>query len=116
MPRRPAPVGWELSVATWDASSPVERYAWLEFLGREPVPALGFCLAATMFAFRQTLIHMVHTWYASRSYSHCFLILPLFVYLVWIRRQRLANISVHPYYWGVVWVAGLALIWLLGNL
>ncbi len=85
-----------------------ERWRW-------PLLLLA-CSAAVLVSFCHTLLLMVDTWYRSRTYSHCFLILPLFLYLVWARRERLAGLKPAPDNWGLLLLGGLAFIWLLGNL
>jgi len=59
---------------------------------------------------------MLQTWAGSRTYSYCFLIPPLFFYLVWIRRRATAKLVPSPNFWGLPVLGGLALIWILGNL
>ena len=69
-----------------------------------------------LLAMHRTVLEMVHTWYHSRTYSHCFLILPLFGFLVWVRRRRLQAVFPAPNYWGMPLFAALALVWVAGNL
>ena len=90
----------------------------LRAVGHWRGPALLFavCSGSVLLWFRQTVLSMVQTWYGSRSYSHCFLILPLFFYLVWVRRERVARLNPVTNYWGLPLVAGVALVWLIGNL
>ena len=80
-------------------------------------PVLLFaCSATVLVSFRHTLSLMVDTWYSSRTYSHCFLILPLFIYLVWVRREAIVDLKPVPNYWGLPLLVVLAAIWILGNL
>ncbi len=74
------------------------------------------CSVSVLVLFRHTLLLMVETWYGSRTYSHCFLIFPLFLYLVWVRREAIASLKPAPDYWGLPVLAGLALVWVLANL
>jgi len=76
---------------------------------------LAACSAAVLVSFRDTLRVMVETWYSSRTYSHCFLILPLFVYLLWVRRESFAGLKFVPNGWGLALLGGLTFLWLLGN-
>lgn len=66
--------------------------------------------------FWQTVTSLVRTWYSSRTFSHGFLVLPLFLYLVWLRRGRLAALRPIPDYRRLPLLLGLAAMWLLGNL
>ncbi len=81
-----------------------------------PWPSLLVCSAVLLLSFRHTLFLMVDTWTHSRTYSHCFLILPLFLYLVWLRRERLIDLKPATNYWGLPILAAIAFIWILGNL
>jgi exosortase A len=73
-------------------------------------------LAALLISFQSTLLGMIETWYSSRTYSHCFLILPMFLYLVWLRRRRLAELDWEPTYRGVLAIGVFSLFWFVGNL
>jgi exosortase A len=59
---------------------------------------------------------MLDTWYGSRTYSHCFLILPLFFFLVWSRKELLAGLRPLPTYWGLPLLCMLTFVWIVGNL
>lgn len=80
----------------------------------------GLLLTASFLAvlglFWQTVRSMGETWYSSRTYNHGFLVLPLFLYLIWVRRGRLAAVRPTPTYWPLSLLAVLASVWLLGNL
>lgn len=84
------------------------RWRWLVFLLA--------CSAVFLVSFRHTLFLMVDTWYKSRTYSHCFLIVPVFLYLVWACRERVMGLQPVPSYWGLPLLGGLAFIWVVGNL
>src|SRR5262249_23481628 len=83
---------------------------------RQPGVVLLACVTIVLVSFRSTIFLIVQTWYQSRSYSHCFLIVPLFAYLVWVRRRKLAALKPTPSYWGLPLIAGLSLLWMAGNL
>jgi exosortase A len=65
--------------------------------------------------FWPTTVSMVHTWATDRNFSHGFLIPPVFLYLVWIRADRLAGLNFRPQFWGLPVLLALGLTWLLGN-
>jgi exosortase A len=71
---------------------------------------------AALVLFRQTAWLIGETWSSSRTFSHGFLILPIFLYLVWIRRGPLLALRPKPSYWMLGGVALLAGVWLVGNL
>jgi exosortase A len=77
---------------------------------------LLLCSVALLVSFRRTFFLMANTWIHSRTYSHCFLILPLFLYLIWDRRKYLRQLKPYPNYGGVPLLAGLNFVWILGNL
>jgi exosortase A len=77
---------------------------------------LVVCCGAILVSFRQTLLLLLDTWYRSRTYSHCFLILPLFFFLIWIRRKSVADLKPLPNYWGLPLLCVLTFVWIMGNL
>jgi exosortase A len=93
-------------------SSPPEKLN----LWRRPVFLLLACSAAALISFRHTLFLMVETWSQSRTYSHCFLVIPIFAYLIWHRRRDLPAIIPTFNKWGLLVVAALAFIWVVGDL
>lgn len=71
-------------------------------------PGLGI-LAATailLFSFivlyRTVIVKLVHDWATDDNYSHAFFIIPIALYFVWSRRDRLARISPAPNYLGLI--------------
>ena len=104
----------EASVSEKSNSLPTDCPGQLH-AARWPVLAIA-CSVIVLVSFRHTLFLMVNTWSSSRTYSHCFLILPLFIYLVWVRRESITGLRPVPNYWGVPLLGGLAFLWLLGNL
>lgn len=80
-------------------------------------PLFLFVLATVaLLSFRQTLFLLVGTWYRSRTFSHCFLVVPMFLYLVWAHRESFGRLRRHPNYWGLPTLSILIFIWVLGNL
>lgn len=74
--------------------------------------AIGLVVVGTLFW--STAAQMVRTWYVSDTFNHGFLILPICGYLIWLKREALANLVPRPSWWGVgvIGVAGVG--WLLG--
>jgi exosortase A len=66
--------------------------------------------------YSETFFSMVWTWERSETFAHGFVILPIFLYLVWRSRARLAAIEPRPFLPALVVVAGLGGMWLLGEL
>ena len=46
--------------------------------------------------YRDVIFKLVRDWYTDDNYSHGFLIVPIALYFVWERRQRLMNAAVRP--------------------
>lgn len=83
---------------------------------RWPAILISICAALALASFRHTVQEMVHIWGTSRTYSHCFLIVPLFAYLVWIRRKQILAVRPDGSFWGLILLACSAAVWLAGNL
>jgi exosortase A len=64
----------------------------------------------------QTTLSMIDVWEHSTTYSHGYLIVPVFLWLVWTRRGDLASLPVRPDWWGLLGLAALGVVWLVGNL
>jgi EpsI family protein len=79
---------------------------------RWPALLTFICFLSVIVSFRKTLLSMEHTWYSSRTFSHGFLIFPLFLYLLWIRRKRISALFPSPNYWGLPLLSFLSALWL----
>jgi exosortase A len=86
---------------------------------RDQLRAVGvvvLCLVVVLGVFSQSFVQMVRIWGAqSDTYSHGYLVLPIFVFLVWQRRAVLADTPIKPFVPAVAAVAGAGFIWLLGE-
>jgi exosortase len=79
---------------------------------------LGALLVAVGFGlvYRQVLVKLVSDWYHDDNYSHGFLIVPLALYFVWERREKLQRIAVAPSALGLVVVLGSVAVLIAGIL
>jgi len=81
-----------------------------------PLGLLLVALAVVVATYWETFVSMASTWNRSSTYSHCFLVLPASLYLIWTRRRQTAELAPQP----DLRVAFLLLIpsfaWLLGEL
>jgi exosortase A len=57
----------------------------------------------------------VQTWWNSPTYSHCFLVIPIFAYLVWRKRGELASVTPAPEPLALLLAVPAGLFWLAGN-
>jgi exosortase A len=73
-------------------------------------------LAVLGLLYFDTVRSMVSIWIRSDTYAHGFLILPISVYLVWERREVLANAVPEPTLAAVWLMLPVGAIWLLGHL
>jgi exosortase A len=78
-------------------------------------PGLLF-LAALLVLFRDTAAAMVDIWLRSETFTHCFLVPPITLWLVWRRRERLAQLPVRPVPWLLLGLVAACALWLLGEL
>ena len=72
-------------------------------------------VAVILFLFRAEAISMVEKWENDETFGHAWLILPIVLWLVWMRRGLLAQINPRPFWWGLVPMAGAALLWVIGD-
>src|SRR3954471_8808343 len=77
--------------------------------------AIGVGMAALCLLFHEAVGGAVRVWIDSRTFNHCFLILPIAGYMVWQRRSAFAGLAPRPSWWGLLLAAPAALLWLLGH-
>lgn len=66
--------------------------------------------------FWHTAAQIVDIWSTSSTFNHGFLIPPICMYLVWIKRKRIAEMLPQPTYWGLAVIFAGGFFWLLGHL
>jgi exosortase A len=94
----------------------VEAVATRPWRSERSVAWVMAVVAMVLAVFWQTTWSMVELWKSSGTYSHGFLILPAFVWLVWQRRNELSCLPVRPFWPGLAILASFGLIWLIGHL
>ena len=77
---------------------------------------LGAFYLLLLAVYTDTFFSMVTIWENSQTYAHGFLIIPITLWLIWERREYLAQLSLKPEYLAVVPLAGSVLLWLLAFL
>jgi len=78
--------------------------------------ASALVLAGFALLYRQVVVKLVMDWYNDDNYSHGFLIVPLALYFVWERREKLRKIPVTPSALGLVFVLGSVIVLIAGIL
>ena len=69
-----------------------------------------------IYFFSDTVFAAVAQWKQSQTFSHCFLVFPITIYLIWSQREHITNLTPSPNYWGLLILALLGSGWLLGHL
>ena len=73
-------------------------------------------VAALLALYAPVLARLVRQWYTDPNYSHGFLVPFLSAYLIWQRRDQLAEIARRPSNWGILLVLGSLGLLFLGSL
>jgi exosortase A len=108
LPESPAPDANIPAVAPTDLSA---ARAW-----RMALPSLLLLMALLLWLYRETAVAMATIWYRSETFTHGFIVLPIVLWLVWRKRYDLAALTPRVSLFMLVPIAGLSLIWLLGDL
>jgi exosortase A len=83
---------------------------------RHALPATVALVAALLWVYRDTAVAMVDIWSSSDTWAHAFLVPPIVIWLIWRRRAEVAALTPRPAPWVLLPMAGLAVVWLLGEL
>lgn len=77
--------------------------------------ALAIVTGALLLMFRRDLGDLVHIWWTSTTFGHCLFIVPVVAWLVWQRREALAQLTPQGWAPGLAMVAAGGLAWLVGD-
>ena len=99
------------STSTVRLRLPARGSAWATAL-----PALLLVVSAVLLLYWSTAAGMVGIWIRSATFMHAFIVPPISAWLLWRDRQRLAAIAPRPNAWMLLPMAGIAALWLLGEL
>ena len=87
------------------------RKAWI---------SAGICavlgLAALVGLFWDTAATAVEVWIGSKTYNHCFLIVPIVAYLLWDRRELFSQVAPRPTWAGLLLLPVFGLFWLIAEM
>jgi exosortase A len=92
---------------------PTLREAFAEW--RAPALALGLGLVALGVLFQAEAAAAFRTWIDSTAYNHCFLVVPIALWLLWDRRDSLVGLRAQPLPWAALAGLPLAAGWLVAE-
>ncbi|WP_017941951.1 MULTISPECIES: exosortase A [unclassified Thioalkalivibrio] len=79
-----------------------------------PVLVLGLAVLGWMFY--PTFASIVDVWNRSDTFAHGFLIVPIVLFLLFLKRQEVLALEPQPSWWALVPLAGFSLVWVAGEL
>jgi exosortase A len=97
-------------VALADAPGSINALGW-----RRVALPLGLGLVLLGALFNKEVVAAVQTWNASTAYNHCYLVIPIALYLLWDRRFDLAGIPPRPMPGALLLGVPLGLVWLVAE-
>ena len=103
------------ATAAQDAATPSKAHPRFSPIWRNYALAWLAVVAVILLLFRAEAISMVEKWENDETFGHAWLILPIVLWLVWMRRGILAQVNPRPFWWGLVPMAGAALLWVVGD-
>ena len=77
--------------------------------------AVGAGLLVLGLLFRSEVAAAIHIWSTSTAYNHCFLVIPIVLYLLWDRRSTLREVTARPMPIAALAGIPLALAWLVAE-
>lgn len=91
-------------------TAPARRSAWVRYGA-----AWALLVAAILALLYRDTAHLAWTWWNNSTFGHCLLIPPILAWLVWQRKEGLAQMAPQPWLPGVALILGAGLLWLLGE-
>lgn len=79
------------------------------------VAGVALCFVVVLVVFWPTTLAMVKVW-RTPTFEHCFLVIPISLWLVWRQRTRLAETPTRPYWPSLLVIVALGLGWLAAEL
>ena len=72
--------------------------------------------ASVLFVLWPTTRSMVETWQQSSAYGHCYLVIPVAIWMAWHECAASSSLPMKPFWPGFVVIATAGFVWLLGEL
>ncbi|MFZ4289634.1 exosortase A [Variovorax sp. HJSM1_2] len=88
-----------------------DKKSWIKAIGM-----LFILLFALFFLYRGTVFSMVEIWRRSETFTHCFLIFPIVLWLIWGKKSEVLELLPEPSLWALIPILLFGIIWLLGNI
>jgi len=82
---------------------------------KKPATLTVLVVLITLAMFWSVAASMVAIWWRSETFAHCFLILPISLYLIWRQRGHLAALMPTTQPAGLALLAGIGFVWLLAR-
>lgn len=82
---------------------------------KSTLAALVACIGLILALYWRTAESMVAIWYRSETFAHGFLIVPIVLVLVWMKRKELARLVPAPEFRGIALIAAAAAVWLVAG-
>lgn len=95
----------------------MENEKLLSFEKAQRLHFILFLLGVTtaLISFRETFVSMFNIWYTSEDFQHGLLIIPISLFLAWKKRDEVKSVEFNINYIGLLFVIGLSVLWLLGD-
>jgi exosortase A len=97
------------------AQSPADVPARAPRGWRIALPVVAGCIVLILAIHWRTAESLVAIWWRSETFAHGFLIAPITLWLVWLKRGELARLMPAADYLGLVLLAGASLAWLVAQ-
>lgn len=81
-------------------------------LWQTPIALVSLALSALIILYSDSMLSLIDFWWNSDNYSHGILVLPITLYLIWLKRGALADAGATPQPWGILLLLILSFGWL----
>lgn len=99
-----------------DAVAPAQAVS----LGQSPVVPIAVTLLGVLLWciawYWPTASEIFSIWWRSETFAHGLIVLPVFAWLIWTKRDQIGGLKPRPVLWMLLPVAGAGFLWLLGQL
>ncbi len=79
-----------------------------------PVTYAAILISLWFITFQDAISSAIGIWYSSKTFNHCFFVLPIFFYLVWTKRHSLSFNNIAPNYYLLLPITVTIAVWVLG--